>query len=243
MFAIIRAALVWFLVLACAPSVGLAQTPAPGEVVGRVVDDAGRPIEGAEIFIGYQSLSGGRYGGYGASHNRTGITGRDGTYRIRIANMAPGEYAAYAKATIVRGGQRIVVDLTPDDPSNFASSDATVRNFRLAYAETRPDSDYGTGGTVVVNTAIGDYTPREEITMTLRPANGGAAISRPLRSTGEGWVVTGVPHGTYQVSALHQGRPLLVRPLSGGGWQPTYVGQFERTGPGIYQMRLEVKRP
>jgi len=81
--------------------------------------------------------------------------------------------------------------------------------------------------------------------MTLRPTNGGAPITRRLRSTGEGWVLTGLRPQTYEVSARHNGRPMMVSAALTPGrdyrWGPSYTGGFERTGPGIYQLRIEVK--
>lgn len=228
------------LLIACGQTESIAQTPQAGWVVGKVVDQQGRPVAGAKIFVRYQSFGGGRAGRYGGSIGVDAVTGPNGTYRAKVGNLAPGEYNVTGKAIINQDGQRIEMDLTPEDSSNFASTSATVRNFRVGYAETTEDSNYGTGGMVLVDNGIGDYTPREEVQLILIPANGGAPITRPLRNTGEGWVATGLPFGTYEVMAKHNGRAMLIKGKN-GEWGNSYVGKFERFGPGIYQIRVEVK--
>lgn len=227
------------LLFACAPEQSQGQTPQKGYVVGKVVDQNGKPVRDAEIFVGYQSLGGGTEG-YGASHHRTGKTGPDGTYRVQIGNMAMGEYSVSGKAYLMQGRQRVEMNLVPDNPKNFANNAATVRNFRLKFAETTADSSYGEGGMVLVSNAIGDYdTSLADVEITLRPVGGGAAIARPLRSTGEGYVATGLPFGTYEITATHKGRPLLIGTDDEMG--RSYTSEFKRYGPGIYQIRVVVK--
>jgi len=219
---------------------GQAQAPQPGWVVGKVVDQNGRPLAGAQIYVRYQSFGGGRAGRYGGSIGVDAVTDRTGIYRAKVANLAPGEYNVTGKAVLDADGQRIEMDLLPDNKANFASTAATVRNFRVGYAETTETSAYGSGGMVLVDNGIGDYTPREEVELILVPQGGGQPIKRPLRNTGEGWVATGLPFATYEVFARHQGRAMLIKGKE-GEWGNSYVGKFVRVGPGIQQMRVEIK--
>ena len=139
----------------------------------------------------------------------------------------------------------MLLDLVPNSDAPFAGNRGAVRNFRLAYVESTATDPYGTGGMLVVASAVGDYTPMDEVSVTLQPTAGGAAITRPLRNSGEGWVVTGLRPQNYRVTASHRGRPMLVSAALTPGadyrWGAAHVGAFERTGPGIYQLRVEVK--
>lgn len=227
---------------ACAPSPSQAQAQR-GSVSGRVVDEQGEPVAGAEIYVNYQSFGGGRAMQYGASHQRGAKTGPNGTYSIRVADMAPGEYSVTGYAKLRVGGQEIQVRLIPDNEANFASTAATVRNFRLGYAEGRGESSYGVGGIVLVQTAVMDFTPLDQVEVTLVPARGGAPLTRRLRQTGEGWAATGVPFDDYRVSVRYQGRQLLVRDGGSGPWVDSFTGRFKPLGASSYEMRIDIKQP
>lgn len=215
-----------------------AQAPARDAVVGQVVDEQGRPIADAEVTARYHSNPG------GVSISRSARTDRNGRYRIDL-RQPPGVWTVYARARLAVDGSMMTVDLLPDDDAPFAGNAGAVRNFRLGFAERTADDAYGVGGMLVVNSAIGDYTPLEEVTVTLHPVGGGAPLERKLRSTGEGWVVTGLRPQSYRVTASHNGRAMLVSaaltPHRDYDWQPAVVSGFERTGPGIYQLRIEVR--
>ena len=224
--------------LASAAVAASAQAPAKDAVVGQALDEQGGPIAGAEITVRYQSNPG------GVSISRSARTDRQGRYRIDL-RQPPGVWTAHAKATRMVSGSAMTIDLIPDNPAPFAGHSGAVRNFRLRFVEQTADDPYGVGGMLVVQSAIGDYTPLDEVTVTLHPAGGGAPVERKLRSTGEGWVITGLRPTPYRVTASHRGRPMLVSPAltphRDYDWQPAVVGSFERTGPGIYQLRIEVR--
>src|SRR3990167_6092528 len=215
-----------------------AQAPVKGVVQGQAADEQGRPIAGAEVTVRYQSNPG------GVSISRSARTDRQGRYRIDV-RQPPGVWTAHAKATQTIDGSRMTVDLVPDNRAPFAGNAGAVRNFRLRFVEQTADDAYGVGGMLVVQSAIGDYTPLDEVTVTLHPVGGGAPIEKRLRSTGEGWGVTGLRPVAYCVPATHRGQPMLVSaaltPQRDYDWQASVVGRFERTGPGIYQLRIEVR--
>lgn len=226
------------LLLATAPIVAQAQAPIKDAVAGQVLDDRGRPIADAEVTVRYQSNPG------GVSISRSARTNGQGRYRIDL-RQPPGVWTAHAKATLLVDGARMTIDLVPDNSAPFAGNAGAVRNFRVRFVEQTADDPYGVGGMIVVNSAIGDYTPLDEVTVTLHPVGGGAPIEKRLRSTGEGWVVTGLRPVSYRVTVAHRGRPMLVSaaltPQRGYDWQASVTGGFERTGPGIHQMRIEVR--
>lgn len=228
---------------ACTAAPSQAQQAQKGSVTGRVVDEQGKPVAGAEIFANYQSFGGGRAMQYGASHQRGTKTAANGTYRIQVADMAPGEYSVSGYARIQVGDRQYQVDLIVDDEANFASTAATVRNFRLGYAEGKNGSDYGVGGIVLIQNAVMDYTPLDQVEVTLAPSKGGAPLTRRLRQTGEGWVATGVPFDDYRVSVRYQGSPLLVRDGGSGPWLDSVVGTFKPLGATSYEMRVDVRQP
>ncbi|HWW57051.1 MAG TPA: carboxypeptidase-like regulatory domain-containing protein [Sphingopyxis sp.] len=207
-------------------------------VVGQALDEQGRPVADAEVTVRYQSNPG------GVSISRSSRTDRQGRYRIDL-RQPPGVWTVHAKARLMVDGAALTVDLVSDNASPFAGHAGAVRNFRLRFAEQTADDPYGVGGMLVVNSAIGDYTPLAEVTVTLHPVGGGAPVERSLRNTGEGWVLTGLRPTSYRVTASHRGQPMLVSaaltPQRDYNWKPEYVGGFERTGPGIYQMRIEVR--
>ena len=215
-----------------------AQAEAREAVTGRVLDDRGGPIAGAEVTARYQSNPG------GVSISRSARTDGHGRYRIDL-RQPPGIWTVHAKATVAIAGNRVTVDLTPDSDAPFAGNAGAVRNFRLKFAERTAETPYGVGGMLVVASAIGDHTPLDEVVVTLQPVGGGPTIERKLRDTGEGWVLTGLRPQPYRVTVRHGGRQMLVSPALTAQreyeWNDMLVGNFQRTGPGIYQMRIEVR--
>lgn len=221
-------------VVAVVVSTASAAYQSAGTVSGRVTDDQGRPMAGVVVTARYQSNPG------GMSYTLAAPTGRDGRYSIRVGDR-PGAWSVHAQAEV--GG--MTVNLTPSDGENFASNAATTRDFTLRFQEQTADDPYGDGAMLVVQAAIMDYTPLDEVEVTLRPVDGGPAIVRRLRQTGEGHVVTGLRPRIYEVSARHNGRPLQVSPAltphRDHDWGASHTAGFERTGPGIHQLRVEVR--
>lgn len=195
-------AIVLTLAAAVAATTVLAQAKG-GVVRGRVTDEGGRPVAGATVTATYQSYGGGALQ-YGGRYNRQATSGADGRYAIALNGLPPGEYSASASWKSV--------DLIPENDANFASNAQTVRNFRYAVVERTADSEYGNGGMVAIENEIGDYeTNLADVVVTATPRNGGPAITRPVRQTGEGWIITGLPFGAYTVSATYNGRPMRVK--------------------------------
>lgn len=210
----------------------------PDTVQGRVVDAAGAPIANAQVTVRYQSNPG------GISLSRSAKTDADGWYRLDVSRP-PGVWTVHADAPATVGGREERITLLVDDESPFAGNDGAVRNFRLDYSTRSNDAAYGAGGMLVVSSAIGDYTPLDEVRVVLVPVGGGETIEAPLVATGDGHVVTGLIPQPYRVRAFHRGEPMLIagrqtatpEPL----WADSHDGDFERTGPGIFQLRVEVK--
>jgi len=227
------------IILSLAATGGAVALQAAGTVSGRVTDESGRPIAGAEVSARYQSNGG------GVSYTNSTHTDASGRYSIRVGHRL-GAWSVSARAPVGQGRDAIVVELTPDRPENFAANAATVRNFSLRFTEQTADNPYGDGGMLVAAAALMDYTEMSEVEMTLRPANGGPAIVKRLRQTGEGYVITGLRPQRYTVTARINGSPLLISPALSPSqddyeWGESVTGGFENRGAGIYQLRVEVK--
>ena len=143
------------------------------------------------------------------------------------------------------GGRHERMTLTPDTDAPFAGIDGAVRNFRQTYDVRTADAPSGSGGMLVVAAAIGDDTPLDEVTVVLTPVAGGEAFERRLEQTGDGHVVTGLVPQPYRVQAFRGDTPLdisaALTPSRDYEWRDAYTGDFERTGPGIFQLRVEVR--
>lgn len=203
-----------------------------GGVRGRVVDDGGRPVAGAEIGVYYRSFEGGQRL-YGGSYNRQTTTGADGRYALSLQGLPRGEY--------VVSGSKDGVDLLPDNPETFASTVATVRNFTHRLVETTDDNDYGNGAILAVDTDIGDYTDLAGLELTLRSRDTGQVYTRTVRRTGEGYAVTGLPFGAFEVSGRMGGRAVGIRPYSGEGAFGASVTLSVRAGDVPPVMRAQVR--
>lgn len=217
-----------------------AASPRPGHVTGTVTGEDGKPLAGIEISATYQSYGGGRAMRYGASYGRTVTTGADGTYSIRLDDIAPGAYAVTAHAR--RNGTAL--PLIPENAALVASNEAATRNFRWVVVEQTPDNPYGNGGIFVLENATGDFTDLSEAEVTLWPITGGRTITRRVRRTGEGLVVTGVPDGRYRVSVKLNGQPLLINRSGMASpddpFTPSLEGRFDG-GPTRNQFRVRAR--
>lgn len=203
-----------------------------GGVRGRVVDGQGRPVAGAQIGVYYRSFEGGQRL-YGGSYNRQTVTGADGRYSLSLTGLPRGEY--------VVSGSVNGIDLLPDNPATFASTVASVRNFTHRLVESTDDNAYGNGAILAVDTDIGDYTDLAGLELTIRARSTGQVYTRQVRRTGEGYAVTGLPFGEFEVSGRLAGRAVGMRPYSGEGSFGPSVILSVRSGAVPPVMRAQVK--
>jgi len=208
------------IVLAAAIS-AIASSAFAGTVSGSAVDEDGRPAEGVNVEVVYQTYNSDQLMGYGASIKAATRTGVDGRYHVDISHLPPGEYSAHAWTEIDNGGRPLNIDLVPDDKSTFASVDHTVRNFSGGYYEFTDDDPYGNGGVFVLNNAVGDYTDLSSAEVTLENLATGRTVLKRVRPSGEGLIVSGVPFGAYRASVTLNGRPLQI-----ALWGPNHDGRF-----------------
>lgn len=174
-----------------------------GMVRGRVVDGAGRPVAGAEIGAYYRSYGGGQKMG-GGSYARQAVTGADGRYSIPLNGLPPGEYLA--------SGSYQSIDLVPENDRTFASNAQTTRNFTYRLVESSESNSYGNGAILAVSNAFGDFTDLAGLELTVRSRETGQVYTKTVRSTGEGYAITGLPFGAFDVTARLNGRPMRIKP-------------------------------
>lgn len=208
----------------------------PGIVKGRVTGSDGRPLAGAEIVADNTLFH---------NSNAIGYTDADGRYRLDVSRP-PGTWHMTGSVTLTYDGQTFTVALEPEDPSLLAGEEGAIRDFSLSLRNL--------SGPALIMSGVGDYTPYEEIEVTLEPVgpivdgSAGETIVSGLRPIGDGWAVTGVPFGRYRVTARHlpTGEAMLVsRPLTQTQdylWAESYTTGFSSMGLGIYQLRAEVRR-
>lgn len=211
-----------------------------GSVSGAVTDESGVPLEGVHVEVVYQTYRADQLMTYGASIKAEAQSGTDGRYHIDISRLPPGEYSAHAYVIVENGGRQVNVDLVPDDPATFASSDKTVRNFSGGYYEFTDEDPYGNGGVFVLANEIGDYTDLTGAEVTLENIATAREIVRVVRSTGEGLIVSGVPFGTYRASVSLEGRPMQIALWGEDEFSDSVVHDFTMGWVGN-QFRVQVK--
>ena len=230
---------------ACAQSGEVPPPPPPpppppgheaGIVKGRVVTEDGRPVQGAEIVADNTVFY---------NTNVIGYTDAEGRYRLSV-DRPVGTWQLSGSTSLPFDGEVFGVDLRPDDPTAFDGAEGAVRDFTLSLRDV--------SGPVLIMTAVGEYTPYEEIEITLEPVgpiidgSAGTTIVSGLSVTGDGWAVKGVPYGRYRITAEHvpTGESMLVsRPLRIDQdylWAESYTAGFTSQGLRIYNLRAEVRR-
>lgn len=182
-----------------------------GTVSGRIVDETGAPLAGVHVEIVYQSLRSDDLLTYGASIKAEATTSAKGRYAIDISHLPPGEYAAHAYQVVSNGGRQVNIDLVAEDASTFPGNADTVRNFTAGTIEQSDALPYGNAGIFVLQNAIMDYTDLSTAEVSLVNQETGRTITRLVRSSGEGLVVTGIPFGTYRATVTLNGKPLFLQ--------------------------------
>ncbi len=215
---------------AFAPSPLLAVSrPSTGFITGKVVDQNGKPIKGAEI-VADNTLS--------YNSNLIGYSGADGTYRIEIGSLAA-TWSVTATLRLTYNGSKATVTLTPDNDQLVAGGlhGGGVRNFSYRPQSGTSSNPYGSTGVINVQRGIGQYGVDEsKVTLTITPvgkladgSTGKRLVVKPILS-GDGWIVPNMMFGTYTVSATMDGAPIQVRQKVPRGafpaWSSSYTGGF-----------------
>jgi hypothetical protein len=189
-----------------------------GTIVGRVIDDAGRPMRGAAV----RAL--GRSEGY-VGLAPSGMATADTSGRFRISELTPGQYVV------------VVVPIFPVTPgAETASGPGRRLGFAQTYYPGVPDVD--AARRVVV--AAGQFTPDVDFAVRLAPLGRVAGVATdasgmPLTSRnsgGEEGVVRLVRKGPFTGFADPRGEPM----------GPDGSFTFPDVPPGDYVVVAEVRR-
>lgn len=204
------------LVAGAAMLVAVTQAAMAGTVSGIVTDENGAPIPSVNVEVVYQTYSADDLPSGGASIKQTAVTDGSGRYSVSTDRMPPGIYSANAYQVVVNGSRRINLDFRADDETTFGSHEDVVRNFKGGFYESTPDDPYGNGGVFVLERSIDTDIDLGGAEVTLTNAVTGQTITRTVRPTGEGLVVTGVPFGTYSAEVSLNGQPLRITLMGPG---------------------------
>ncbi|MEN3540208.1 carboxypeptidase-like regulatory domain-containing protein [Microbispora sp. ZYX-F-249] len=221
----------------------------PGEVErgvlkGRVADERGRPIEGAEVVADNQLLY---------DSNEVARTGGDGRYRV-ATNIGA---TFHASATITRryNGREYSLSLAPDDDAPFAGPSGAIRNFTWKLTGAKPDGLGFYGGKVLFRVDLNDqldtgaFLEDEKVRLTLVPdgplidGSEGSRIVRTATRNGDGSGLEDVPIGRYRITADYEGRPLAVKLRGAGDYAQEVVADFTPVMTGVYWIELELGLP
>ncbi|NIJ20417.1 outer membrane biosynthesis protein TonB [Sphingomonas naasensis] len=210
------------------------QQPTPNVLEGHIVDDKGKPIEGAEVYATFQSNP-----GQHVSRQLSTKSGPDGYYSITFNSSHPvGTWSASAQADY--GNWRL--SLLPSSDAVFAGNAGAIRDFRLAFVEKAPGFPYGIGGKVRIDHGINQFFKFENVTLTLQPVGGGQAVTRTLREMDSSGFATGLRPGPYKISAAIGASPVLLSTdLSDGNFKSSYTGDFTPVMSDIYEIHLYAK--
>jgi len=180
-------------------------------VTGRVSGPDGQGVAGITVEAIYQNYTADDLLTYGSSIKAIATTDAAGRYRIELGSLPAGEYRAHAYRSVVNGGRVLDMAMLPETNLPFTGNADAVRNFTDTLIESSPDLPYGNAGIFLLQNAVLDYTDLAGAEVTLVPLDGGAASTRPVRSTGEGLVVTGIAYGRYRAGVSLDGAPLQLR--------------------------------
>lgn len=209
-----------------------AQTAEPWVVKGRVVDEQGRPVAGAKLAIDNELL----YNSY-----VMGRTGPDGRYRIQLPHIHV-TWNAGGKAVRTVAGEKIDLDLTPENNDSFAGTQGAVRNFTLRASGERPDGGHY-GASVVVYSEPGSVFDTFGVQLKFEPLDGRPAFTGVVKRTGDGNAVPDIAVDRYRISATYKGRPLRMRLRNEGDFGPYVEPPFHKIMTGLYDLSLEVQEP
>ncbi|MER6576342.1 hypothetical protein [Nonomuraea sp. NPDC001023] len=245
------ATLVLSAVLGCAPgSAGTADASvgaAAYVVRGKVVNSAGRPVQGAKVVVKDR-----RY------YNSDIVLHSDGNglYRAQLPRE-PSSWLVSASVTRQFHGRQYTFDLEPSSTGSVRASAGGVRNFTWRVTGRRPGADGRYYGGLVATNLWFDNLPedvdQENVRLTMTPvgplidgSEGKVVSGRAPVYTDSGWAVVDVPLGRYRITATYRSAtsgkvyPLQVKLTGSAAFGPQVTADFEQSGTN-QRIRLEVR--
>ncbi|MCC5580258.1 hypothetical protein IMZ11_32020 [Microtetraspora sp. AC03309] len=217
-------------------------------VKGKVVNSAGKPVEGVKIVVRDQ-----RY----YDSNIVLHSDNNGTYHSRLPHE-PSSWVASASVTCQYHGSQYTFDLEPSSTDSFRASAGAVRDFTWRITGKRPGADGRYYGGLVATNLWFDNVPEEvvdqdNVRLTMTPitplidgSTGKVISGRKPVYTDSGWAVVDVPLGRYKITATYNSPnsgkvyPLQVKQTGSPTFGSQVTSDFEQSGTN-QRIRLEVK--
>jgi hypothetical protein len=221
------------------PSTGVT----PGYVTGTVVDAAGRPLAGVEVYADNTLYY---------NTNAIGYTDAQGRYKIDVRQPI-GTWRVGAHLKREYNGRTYQLDLHPDTARAFSGADGAVRNFDWRLTGRTPEGgSYGVATYVYLNWAPGEYVSVGDVEVTFTPV--GPLVDGSTGQVGvvrlQGNYVSNIPLGRYKVTARwapqdgRAPRPMGVRLRDANSYTESTTLDWPANGDGRPQeAELEVYLP
>jgi hypothetical protein len=212
-------------------------------VTGTVVDAAGRPLAGVEVYADNTLYY---------NTNAIGHTDAQGRYRIDVRQPI-GTWRVGARLVREYNGRTYQLDLHPDTARAFPGVDGAVRNFDWRLTGRTPEGgSYGVATWIYRDWAPGEYLSYDDTEVTFTPVgplvDGSTGQSAVVRLRGN--YLSNIPLGRYRVTARWapaDGRParaLGVRVRGATGYTESTILDWPANADGRpLEAELEVYLP
>lgn len=184
----------------------------PGFACGRVTNQLGQPLEGADIVVSNVF-----------NHNKTmkTVTGKNGVYCIALPGDAEaGDWTVSGYYRMLHNGEEFILDLASDSCVSFSTGTGGVVNFVLKQKGRQASGGPGAQGVFfggVISCYPGDGADMSNVTISIKPLqpliDGSIAkteILKPEPDADLSWVVN-VPIGLYEINAREGNTTLYLR--------------------------------
>lgn len=180
-----------------------------GYAAGKVLDNQGNPLKGAEIVAN-------NTGPY--SNNSIGYSDGNGNYRIQLpSGPMVGSFYVRGSVKVKYEGQTYTLGLFTEDDGAFSADKGAVKNLRLKTSGDRT-GNFGDEGYYGGQAEIDNWTQDTELSdieVTFKPLGQlvDGSAGKKLTARPDGYYIDDVPVGKYEITArqISRNKPLAVR--------------------------------
>lgn len=188
-----------------------------GYATGRVVNSAGKPIQGAKIVVSNT---------FAYNMTLSGTTNANGEYSIKLqTGTGIGDWIASGSLTTNYNNQNYELGLEPDAYKVFSGAEGGVTNFTLRLTGREPSTSPGVKGSFYGGAICfypGDGVNMDDVRVTVKaiaPCIDGTTPEtvtiKPEFDNYLSWV-TNVPLGKYEITVKEGNTPLYIRDYTNG---------------------------